>query len=172
MYTENLTKGTSRKCNVLASGYNVVRGSHTLTIDDGNHIYFAKGGWIHKFELTKDASTETYCPGAFVVKYKPDCDNPSIGHCNPHQMQIDPSDPDIMYITTGNRHKIQRLSITDTALVADPLPGITRGQLGRSPTSSDEKVTFTETRGLYVDSTNVWVSDFKHSIQKFNKIQT
>ena len=169
MYTENLTKGTSRKCNVLGSGYNIVKASHTLTVDDGNHIYFAKGGWIYKYEITKDASTETYCPGAFVVRYRPDCDNPSIGHCQPHQMQIDPSDPDIMYITTGNKHKVQRLSITDTALVADPLPGITRGQEGRSPTLNNDNVTFNETKGLYVDSTNVWVSDFKHSIQKFNK---
>ncbi len=169
MYTENLTKGTSRKCNVLASGYNIVRSSHTLTVDDGNHIYFAKGGSIYKYEITKDASTETYCPGAFVVRYKPDCDNPSIGHCNPHQMQIDPSDPDIMYITNGNRHTIQRLSITDTALVADPSPGITKGQLGRSPTLNNDNVTFTDTKGLYVDSTNVWVSDFKASIQKFSK---
>ena len=34
---------------------------------------------------------------------------------------------------------------------------------------NNDNVTFSDTKGLYVDSTNVWVSDFKHSIQKFNK---
>ena len=166
MYTENLTRGTSRRCSVTA--FTNIRKSTSLTVDDGNHIYFGES-WIRKYTLTKQASTETYCPGAFVVKYGPNCDNPSIGHCRQHQIQIDPSDPDIMYITTGNKHKVQRLSITDTALVADPSPGITKGQLGRSPTLNNDNVTFSDTKGLYVDSTNVWVSDFKHSIQKFNK---
>ena len=168
MYTENLTRGTSRRCDVVALGNDVKR-STSLTVDDGRHIYFGETARnIHKYTLTKNAA-ETYCPETYVKKYRPDCDNPEDGHCKQYQIQIDPNDPEVMYITTKGKHKIQRLSITDDALVADPSPGITKGQAGTTITRSDDNVFFNNTIGLYVDSTNVWVADWKPSIQKFNK---
>ena len=183
IYTKNLTTGVSKNCYVDAtespSHYNNLRlrlgRSHSITFDDGNNVYIARGDHIFRYPLIKDG--DNYCPDParlgfpnyrlFAKTTASDCiDNDQ--HCKAQEIKIDPEDPSIMYTTSRNLGVIQKLRITDTQLIPE-LTDITKGMNSKDTSLSDSKVYFHRPMNLHISSSNLWVIDQKPSIQQFRK---
>ena len=185
IYTKNLTTGVSKNCYIgpgdttptsLGNNLRLRLGrSHSITFDDGNNVYIARGDHIFRYPLIKIG--DNYCPdknnlaiphfAQFLKTTAPDC-NDTDQHCKAQEIQIDPEDPSIMYTTTRNLGVIQKLKITDTHL--EPLlTDKTKGMNSRDNSISDTKVYFYRPMNLHIASSNLWVIDQKPSIQKFSK---
>ena len=183
LYTKNLTTGSEKTCfyNSMPTGSNYLNGKmkhvNDIAVDDGNNIFISHQGNIYKYALTED-DDGNYCAGAedagtkdeeANVKYEQasDCTD-SDKHCFAFYIDIDPNDPSIMYMTSGGRHVVQKLKITDTT-IEPTLADIWKGLHNNIPTLSDEKVHFHYPRGIHVSSSKVWIMDAKPSIQYFEK---
>jgi type IV pilus assembly protein PilY1 len=191
-YTKNLTKGITTSCDVYNSI--ILRGTNSITVADGGTLspagdsilYAAHKGHVWKYLLKKiDDGTGkfTYCPITnpvenqtagglnkeyyFYYKYADvgDCRTSTTKQCKTYHIQLDPDDSSIMYITGNNNNLFQKVKITGSHLI----PIKIKGEYGQETTVSDAIVNFNDPLGIHVTSTNIWVTDKKPSIQKFNK---
>tara|TARA_B100001123_G_scaffold198301_1_gene225575 strand:- start:204 stop:4787 length:4584 start_codon:yes stop_codon:yes gene_type:complete len=181
-FTKNLTSGKTTSCNI-ENNDSVFRATHSITVDGGTFIYAVKSGKIFKYQLEKidDGSGGiTYCPITvraenhaagglnreyyYFYNYDSSC---SLGarQCKAHQIDIDPDDSSIMYITGYANSLFQKVKITDLSLT----PIKNKGIWGKENTVSDDKVNFYVPVGIHVTSTSIWVTDKKPSVQRFNK---
>jgi len=192
-YTKNLTKGITTSCDVYNSI--ILRGTKSITVADGGTLspagdsilYAAQKGHVWKYLLKKiDDGTGkfTYCPITdpvenqtagglkkdyyFYYKYADTgtCrDSSTTKHCQSYHIQLDPDDSSIMYITANNNNLFQKVKITGSHLIRIKIKGVE----SQETTVSDAIVNFKGPLGIHVTSTNIWVTDKKPSIQRFDK---
>jgi len=181
-YAKNLTSGKTTSCNI-ESRDSVFRATKSITVDDGNFLYAVKSAKIFKYQLEKidDGSGGiTYCPITERAKndaaggrnreyydyYNYGCSSPT-KHCKANQIEIDPNDSSIMYLTGYDDDLFQKVKITNTLGTLVPIEK--KGTTGSQKTVSDAQVNFDFPSGIHVTSTSIWVTDRKPSVQRFNK---
>ena len=69
MYSRNLTTGVEVNCTLDDSKHRKFKWSWSITMDDGNYLYYAANDIIHRVGLTEQGGT--YCPVGDVYVYPP-----------------------------------------------------------------------------------------------------
>jgi len=170
-YTRNLTTGHTKQCTRRGPGtnfYNYILNEHTrIALDPaGEYFYFAKG---HIYGLQLEKQGNNYCPKSYTEKrtYKTDHDATSIPNMhNVSQIEVDPNDKNIIYITSYEDTKLQKLTIVSNNTLNSE---VIRGTESQMNTKEDGDVKFFKPHGLHVSSSKVWVGDQKPSLQEFDK---
>ena len=104
MYSRNLTTGEEVFCTLDNRHRGLAEGAWSITMDDGNYLYFAANDRIHRLGLT--AQGGTYCPSGDVHVY------PMLEYNSAEEIDIDPQDEFIMYNLSRNESSIQKLAIS------------------------------------------------------------
>tara|TARA_B100000579_G_scaffold275670_1_gene227868 strand:- start:20 stop:520 length:501 start_codon:yes stop_codon:yes gene_type:complete len=109
MYSRNLTTGEEVNCALDNRHRGFAEGAWSITMDDGNYLYYAANGVIHRLGLTEQGGT--YCPVGDVYVYPPSEYNGA------EEIDIDPQDEGIMYNLSDTNSSIQKLEFSADRII-------------------------------------------------------
>ena len=170
-YTKNLSTGHSKRCSIKGNITKTMNKSFDITVDkDGSYVYFAHKGDIHGYKLTK--SGNNYCPTSKGSKRDKTFNKGSNPFPNVEQISASADDEDILYIASKSNNVIEKLEMT-TATRVDLLVQAGRrvkenndGDAGSVAASS---VNLWKPKSLFVNSSKIYLSDEKYTVQEFNE---
>ena len=165
LYSRNLTTGASKLCDVNSRYTQLVQHSQSPTMDNGSNLYFSYSGYIYKIPISK--SDGTYCfSGSSLTTFG--AKNNSIN--SPTQIEIDPQDDSIMYVTSLSESTLQKISISTSSLTESISVG-GNAEIDATPSSAatdSDDINMHRPSALFVSNNRVWTGGTKISIQEFD----
>ncbi len=173
IYSRNLTTGDERLC-----PFDTTRGGDmdafvtniwSIAMDDGNFLYMVSPntGNVEAYSIVSDG--QTYCPtDPNRDRHYQNNINAAIGGTEilpSVDIEIDPDDPDVMWLTSYARDNIFKATIVNDTTVT---LNATKGSWGRGDTTSDNDVNSIDPYGLHVTSDHVFVGVRNPKILQFN----
>ena len=167
LYSRNLTTGVSRLCTNISKYDNALKDSTSITMDldgDDKYLYSASGGLIYRMNLSLESGT--YCPTGNLYTV------PESQYKAAYQIELDPQNMNVMYITSKDESAVQKLSISGNTFSESILIGGSDSS-AKTPASAaniDEspEINIFKPLGLDVSNDRVWTSGEKISIQEYN----
>ena len=170
-YTRNLSTGTEKRCSIKGNIYQTITHSLDLTVDkDGGYVYFVYSGNIWGFNLSK--SGNNYCPVNKGNKWSKKFNKSNTAFRNAQQISASADDADILYVASRAYNTVEKVEMTSTTKVTRIVSAGRRvkdnndGDAGSVAASS---VNFWKPRSLFVNSSKIYVSDEKYTVQEFNE---
>ena len=166
MYSRNLTTGEEVFCALDNRHRGLAEGAWSITMDDGNYLYFASNDRIHRLGLKAEGGT--YCAEGDVHVY------PMLEYNSAEEIDIDPQDELIMYNLSRNQSSIQKLAIsTDRNDLTESLVvgGSEKNKATPSSaadTNESNAIALYRPYAMYVGNDRIWTGGFKISIQEFD----
>ena len=166
IYSKNLTKNVSKIYTLNSiENLNAFFNATSITMDEGNYLYSSSKGAIHRTVLKKEG--DVYKPTTSVSLA-------SDTYSNPHHIEIDPQDMNVMYLTSRTESTVQKLSINTgnkSFTKSIEIGGSERSNVTQdSAANTDESssINIFRPKGLDVSNDRVWTGGEKVSIQEYN----
>ena len=168
MYSRNLTTGEVRNCALDNSKHTGLRSALSLTMDDEN-LYFVHASEIYRISMAKTGGT--YCPSTENV-YKYENFVSEYNHAS--QIEIDPQDDDVMYVTSNVTSSLQKLefsadrnTLTESLIVGGTEKNIATPS-GAADANLSSSIAMYRPHGLFVGNDRVWTGGSKITIQEYD----
>jgi len=174
LFTKNLTTGDTEAClNQYGGGAlgTTVQSSVSLTVDkDGDYIYFARGGNIEGFKLTKTGNN--YCPATSRIRHYRYDDSSSTKHRKAVRIQMSRDDVNVMYVTS-HVDLVQKIEITGhTSLNSKAIAGRNSSTSHKDDdpgTLTASTISLKDPTAIAVTSTGLYVGTKNNTVQEFSE---
>ena len=171
LYAENLTTGTIKLYNLNDNYKQALQHATSMTIDlNGEYLYSSANGFIYRTKLKKDGDNYTVEENIYRFEIAP-----GKSDYNPaSQIEIDPQDANIMYVTSANSSSLQKLTISsdkNTLTESIIIGGADDNNQTPAAAANDNEsglINMFKTTALFVGTNRVWTGGEKVSIQEYD----
>jgi type IV pilus assembly protein PilY1 len=172
MYSKNLTTGVDIICSLNDSKHEKLKKAWSITMgvtDDGNYLYYNHEKIIYRLPMAQTGGA--YCPSA-GNEYR--YENYVSEYNAPHQIEIDPEDENIMYVTSYDSNTLQKLTFSedrDTLTESLVVGGSEKNSATPSSaadTNLSSSIAIYRPSALFVGNDRVWTGGSKISIQEYD----
>ena len=167
MYSRNLTTGVVKNCTLDNSKHRKFKWSWSITMDDGNYLYYTHDGKIHRIALQLDGGT--YCPTGDEFTYNGSEYNSAT------EIEIDPQDQNIMYVLSHDASSLQKIEFDEDNrnVISESLVIGGSEKNKETPSSAANEnissaIAMYRPGALHVSNNRVWTGGSKISIQEYD----
>jgi len=171
LYSRNLTTGDYKVYSLSDVYKESLQHATSMTIDhNGEYLYSSANGYVYRTKLKKDGNN--YTVEGSVYKFQVGAGKSDYNPVS--QIEIDPEDTNIMYVTSANSSSLQKLTISsDKNTLSESIKIGGADDNNKTPASAadaDESalINMFKTSALFVGDDRVWTGGEKVSIQEYN----
>ena len=171
LYSKNLTTGTVKQYNLNDKYRQALQHTTSMTIDpNGEYLYSSANGFIYRMKLKKDGDNYTVDGDVYKFERAPGKSD----YNTASQIEIDPQDTNVMYVTSANSSSLQKLTISsdkNTLTESIKIGGADdNNQTPAAAANEDESalINMFRTNALFVGTDRVWTGGDKISIQEYD----
>ena len=170
LYSKNLTTGDVQLFSLDSKYKEALQHATSMTIDgNGEYLYSSANGFIYRTKLKKVGNN--YSLEGAVHKFDNTGDS---SYNSAAQIEIDPQDSNVMYVTSESSSSLQKLTIsgdkntlTESIIIggaddSDQTPS------GAADENESPLINMLRTKALFVGEDRVWTAGAKITLQEYN----
>jgi type IV pilus assembly protein PilY1 len=170
LYSKNLTTGDVQLFSLDSKYREALQHATSMTIDsNGEYLYSSANGFIYRTKLKKEGNN--YSLEGAVYKFDNTGDS---SYNSATQIEIDPQDSNVMYVTSESSSSLQKLTISSDkntlteSIIIGGADDSDQTPSGAADENESSLINMLKTRALFVGEDRVWTAGEKITLQEYN----